>query len=261
MHKFAVTLKNVAYGSLSIILFLIFWQAVVVTGVVPAAVIPTPTRVAVALCTAILSGSLLQQTLQSLTNISIGFLLSTAIALPVGFLIGTFYKRFEKVLMPFMRMCEKLNPFALFPVFMIFFGIGSLEKVAVVWWVAQWPLVFNTIDGIRGIDYFLIKTARSMGASRLTLFFKVILPSTVPGIFTGIKMSAQLSFFMIIASEMIGASSGLGWLYLSSSAMYNVPLMYAIIIFITILAIIINVLFTRLERHFLVWKQSAFRTN
>jgi NitT/TauT family transport system permease protein len=187
--------------------------------------------------------------------------MSVIIAIPVGFLIGTFYHKVDRILIPFMRMCEKLNPFALFPVFMIFFGIGNIEKIAVVFWVSQWPLVFNTIDGIRNMDRSMIKSARSMGADKKALYFKVILPSSIPNIFTGLKMSAQIAFFMIIASEMVGASSGLGWFYLSANMDYNVPMMYAIIIFITILAIIINVILSKLEKHFLVWKPSSFETN
>jgi NitT/TauT family transport system permease protein len=249
------------YGSLSILLFLALWQIAVVSGAVTEAVVPKPTTVLVTLWKSLASGQILGQMRISLINILIGFVISVIISIPVGLLIGAFYHSLEKILIPFMRMCEKLNPFALFPVFMIFFGIGSIEKIAVVFWVSQWPLVFNTIDGIRNMDHTMIKSARSMGANRVTMLFKVILPSSVPSIFTGLKMGAQLAFFMIIASELIGSSSGLGWLYLTSNNAYNVPMMYAIIIFITILAILINVLFTRLERHFLVWKQSAFETN
>ena len=72
-------------------------------------------------------------------------------------------------------MLEKLNPFALFPVFMILFGIGNLEKTAVIFWVAQWPLLFNTIAGTKGIEANMIKSRPLHGANRKVLFFKVIL--------------------------------------------------------------------------------------
>ncbi|OPY58893.1 MAG: Bicarbonate transport system permease protein CmpB [Pelotomaculum sp. PtaU1.Bin035] len=204
------------------------------------------------------SGQLIRQTALSLVNVGIGFLLAIFICIPFGLVIGTYYKIFEKSLMPFLRMCEKINPFALFPVFMILFGIGHLEKVMVVLWVSQWPLLFNTIDGVRNLDVTIIKSARSMGARKGNFLLKVIVPMTLPYIFTGVKQSVQLAFFMIIASEMVGANEGLGWQFFSANMAYNVPMMFGIIIYVTVLAIIINVLFTKIEKWFSVWKQSTF---
>lgn len=251
-------LKSTAYGSVALIAFFALWQFVSVREIVNSAVIPAPLTVGRALIDSLQSGLLLQQTGISLTNVGIGFILAILICTPAGIIIGTFYQKFERPLLPFMRMCEKINPFALFPVFMILFGIGALEKVMVVLWVSQWPLLFNTIDGVRNLDRTMIKSARSMGATRRDLLFKVIVPMTMPYIFTGVRYSAQLAFFMIIASEMVGASEGLGWQFLSANQAYNVPLMFGIIVYITVLAIIINVLFTKLENRFSGWKQSTF---
>ncbi len=261
MKQFGAKLKNILYGSLSIILFLLFWEVASQTGLVISAVVPPPTLVLDMTLMSAASGELFVHMLISLRRALSGFLLAMIVAIPAGFLLGAFYKTSETALLPFLRMLEKLNPFALFPVFMIFFGIGDLEKAAVIFWVAQWPLLFNTITGVKGIELNMIKSARSMGANRKTLFFKVILPWALPNIFTGIKISAQLAFFMIIASEMIGSSKGLGWYYLSSSQSYQVPLMYGIILFIAVLSVIINVLFSKLEKHFLVWKEASFQVN
>ncbi len=254
-------IRKTLFGSIAIILFFLFWEAVVVYGLVPKSVIPTPVKVLAALVSSAESGELVVHMKVSLARAALGFLLAAAVAIPMGFLLGTFFKTFEKALLPFLRMLEKLNPFALFPVFMIIFGIGNLEKIALIFWVAQWPLLFNTIAGTKSIEQNMIKSAKSMGANKKVLFFKVILPASVPGIFTGVKISAQISFFMIIASEMAGSSQGLGWYYLSSSQSYQVPLMYGIILFITVLAVIINISFSKLEKHFLVWKEASFEEN
>ncbi len=258
MKKLAVRLKSIGYGSISILLFFALWQLASATNLIPNVVIPTPVRVIGAIWEMMASGLLFAQTALSLTNIGVGFALAIVICIPLGLVAGTYYNKVDKVLLPFLRMCEKLNPFALFPIFMILFGIGHLEKVMVVLWVSQWPLLFNTIDGVRNTDRAIVKSARSMGADSRTLFFKVIVPSTLPNIFTGIKLSAQLAFFMIIASEMVGASAGLGWQFLSANLAYNVPQMFGIVLYVTVLAILINVLFTKLEKHFSVWKQSVF---
>ncbi len=261
VKNFFKKINSFLYGSIAIILFFLSWEAASNYDLLPSSVVPPPTRVIAALAVSFKSGELVYHMKISLFRAMLGFLLAAFISIPMGFLLGTFFKTFERALLPFLRMLEKLNPFALFPVFMILFGIGNVEKIAIIFWVAQWPLLFNTIAGTRSIETNMIKAARSMGANKKVLFFKVILPAAVPGIFTGVKISAQVSFFMIIASEMAGSSQGLGWYYLSSSQSYQVPLMYGIILFITVLSVIINLLFTRLEKHFLVWKESSFQSN
>jgi NitT/TauT family transport system permease protein len=211
-----------------------------------------------ALIDAAINGDLKMNFGVSMKRAASGFIFSLIIALPLGFLLGTFFSSFEKALLPFLKMLEKLNPFALFPIFMIFFGIGDSEKIAIIFWVAQFPLLFHTIAGAKGVDVYMLKSARSMGAPKRQLFLKVIFPSALPNIFTGIKIAAQVSFFMIIASEYAGSSEGLGYYYLSANQGYQIPLSYGIVIFITVLSIIVNVLFTRLEKHFLVWKETSF---
>lgn len=257
MKRYIAALKKFSYGSIAILLFFIFWE--VGARLVPRGVISPPSRVVVALYESAVYDMLLSQTLVSLQRIGMGFALSILIAIPMGFLLGTYFRPLEKLLLPFLRMCEKLNPFAIIPVFMILFGIGTAEKVAVVFWATQWPLLFNTLSGARSVDPQLVRSARSMGANRRTLFFKVIFPYTLPSIFTGLKIAAQVSFFMIIASEVVGASTGLGWYYINSTVRYNLPLMYGIVLYITVLAIIINRAFGRLEKRFLVWKEASFK--
>ncbi|MDF2925381.1 MAG: transporter permease [Paenibacillaceae bacterium] len=249
------TFKKLVYGSIPIILFFLFWE--IGSGLVPEGVIPPVTDVVRTIWISATSDVLLKQTGISLGRVGMGFALSIVVALPLGFLLGTFFRPAEKILIPFFRMCEKLNPFAIIPIFMIFFGIGTAEKVAVVFWATLWPLLFNTIAGARSVDYQLIRAARSVGAPNSALFFKVILPFALPNIFTGLEIAAQLSFFMIIASEVIGASTGLGWYYLSASVRYDLPLIYGIVLYITVLAIIINLVFGRLKKHFLVWKEAV----
>ncbi|MDR3279015.1 MAG: ABC transporter permease [Synergistaceae bacterium] len=249
---------DAAYRSLSVILFFAIWQAASSLEFVPSAVIPPPSRVASAIVESLLKGQMAAMLWYSIINVALGFAVSFIICIPAGLVIGAYYSRFEHVLLPFLRICEKLNIFALFPVFMILFGIGRLEKIMVVLWVSQWPLLFVTIDGSRNLDRYMLKAARSMGARGWKMVRKVIIPMMTPYIFVGMKSSVQLSFFMIIASEMVGANRGLGWLYRTANHAYNVPLMYGIILVITVLAIVINVIFTRAERHFLTWRPDAF---
>jgi NitT/TauT family transport system permease protein len=250
-------LRSAAFGSLSIIGFFVLWELVTVTNILPSSIIPTPTRVFAALFDALIEGEMLRYTAISLINVLIGLALAIVVGIVVGLLAGIYLKRFSRYLLPFLRVCEKLNPFALLPVFVLLFGIGRLEKVAVIFWVAVWPLLFATIDGIGNLDVDLLKSARAMGASRKKLLFKVIIPMMTPTIFSGMKNSAQIAFFMIIASEMMASNAGLGWYFTKVKTAYQPPLMYGIILFITVLAILVNIAFTVVEKRLSRWRTDA----
>jgi len=127
----------------------------------------------------------------------------------------------------------------------------------VVFWVALWPLLFTIVDGVRNIDRSLFKSALSMGAKGWRLVILVVTPLMVPYFFTGLRTAATLAFFMIIGSEMVGAKDGLGWLFMVANHAYNLPLMYGVILVITLLAIAINVLFTAIEHRFQAWRPAA----
>jgi NitT/TauT family transport system permease protein len=252
IHK----LGRFAAGAIGIAAFFAIWQAVTAGGLIPKSLVPPPTRVFEVFFENLVDGKLIEPTLFSLSNVALGLLLAIVVGIALGFAVGLYLRHIDQVFLPFFRICEKLNPFALFPIFIILFGIDRLEKVMVVFWVSLWPLIFSTVDGVRALDRGLLKSALSMGAQRQKLFVKVIIPLMLPSLFAGLRQSATLAFFMIIASEMIGASDGLGWLYLVANHAYNLPLMYGIILFITVLAIAINLLFTLIERRFQAWKPS-----
>ncbi|MDR1640578.1 MAG: ABC transporter permease [Clostridiales bacterium] len=256
------SIKKLAVAILPLLAFFLFWQ--VGSGFVPRGVISSPTKIATAMWAEFLrvkpasnmgGHTLLGHTLVSLSRIAKGFSLAASIGIVLGFLLGSYFKFLEKLLLPFFHVCEKLNPFAIIPVFMIIFGIGDEEKIAIVFWAAFWPILFNTEQGAKSVGPSLIRAAEAMGADKLKVFLKVLVPSTIPSIFTGLKIAIRVAFFMIIASEVVGATNGLGWYYVQQKIVYKLPLVYGSILFITLLAIIFNAVFTRLERHFLAWKE------
>lgn len=132
------------------------------------------------------------------------------VGLLIGFFLASISKKLRNYVIPILQFFEKLNPFALFPLFMLFFGIGEFSKVIIIFWVAIWPIIFHTIAGVEGVDKLLIKSARTIGASPKTEFFKVILPAALPDIITGIKFSAQIAFILVISAEMLSSSAALG---------------------------------------------------
>jgi NitT/TauT family transport system permease protein len=256
-HRYADKARRLLFGALGILAFFLLWQLVTAIQLLPRSLVPQPTKVFEVFFSNLIDGKLTGPTLFSLSNVVLGLALAIVVGITLGFVVGLYLRRIDQVFLPFFRICEKLNPFALFPIFIILFGIARLEKVMVVFWVSLWPLLFATVDGAHSLDRALFKSALSMGARRGKLLIKVILPLMLPSIFSGLRLSATLAFFMIIASEMVGANDGLGWLYLVANHAYNLPLMYGIILFITLLAIAINVAFSFIERRFQAWKPSV----
>jgi NitT/TauT family transport system permease protein len=250
--------KKIAYGSLSIILFFLLWEVASDIGLANPVLVSKPTSIFAAIFKLIQSGELFIHLSITLKRASVGFFIAILIAIPAGFIIGGFFKGLEPILAPMLRLLEKINPFALFPLFIFIFGIGEVSKVVLIFWVAQWPILFNTIAGLRDIDPLLIKSARSMGASKTFVFFKVIVPSAIPNIFTGIKVGAQIACFMVISAEMLGASKGLGWLTVTAQANYQIPLLFAASLCIAVLGVAINELFAWLEALVSFGRQTTF---
>jgi NitT/TauT family transport system permease protein len=200
------------------------------------------------------SGELIKHIGVSFQRAALGFLLSAAVAIPLGFVMGGWFHAVERVIGPILGFLAKLNPFSLFPLFVMLLGIGEISKTSIVAWVCLWPLLFRTISGVKDIDPSLIRAARSMGCGPLRLFIKVVVPGAIPEIFSGLEMACSTSFFILIAAEMIGASRGLGWLVWNAQMNFLIPKLFAATVTISVLGLGINYGLKKLERRLLHWR-------
>ncbi|MCW2277698.1 ABC transporter permease [Heliophilum fasciatum] len=244
-------------NSAAIIVFLLLWEIAPRVGWVEQTFIAPPSVALATIGKWLVKGTLIKHVGVSLSRALLGFILAMMVGIPLGFLLGGWYRTFERIVTPVLRLMGEVNPFALFPVFILLFGIGEVSKISMIFWVCLWPILFNTVTGVKNVDPLLIKSAHSMGVRQNALFFKVILPSAAPNIFHGVKMSSGLAFFMLIAAEMIGASSGLGWLVWNAQNNYQIPDLFGATMVISVLGLSINQLFAWAERRLLAWKQST----
>ena len=242
---------------LSILLFFGVWELLPKAGGLLETFIAPPSVVVRTLGDLLETGEIWGHIGVSLGRAAAGFTVASLIAIPLGFLLGSSFRTFERLVNPPLRFLGQVNPFSLFPLFILLFGIGELSKGAMIFWVCLWPILFNTINGVKGIDPLLVKAARSMGTGIVTLFFKVILPAAAPGIFTGLKMGSGTAFFMLIAAEMIGASRGLGWLVWNAQTNFQIPQMFAATVVISVLGLLLQNFFVLLERILLGWRETA----
>jgi len=193
----------------------------------------------------------------SLKRIFIGFTAASLIALPVGFVLGGAFPKLEKFLKSLLKFLSQIPPFILFPVFVVVFGIGEKGIYTVIFWSAFWPVMFTTVAGVQSVDPLLIKSARSMGANNITIFFKVIIPGALSSIFTGMKTGMTMSFMMLIGAETLGADSGLGWLIHNSQSMGFIPRIYLAVILIAVIGLAVNYTIQWLEENIITWKEAG----
>lgn len=240
--------KTIAIG-----IVLVLWQVMPAFGFVDTRSLPAFSEVVLGLIKIVLSGELLEHAAASFHRSLLGFLLAVAVAIPLGIFMGWF-KRVEKIADPLVQLCRNTATLALYPVFILVFGLGELSKVGIIFWGSIWPILINTIDGVKTVDPLLVKAARSMAISRLSLFAHVILPAAVPAIITGLRISATRSIIILVAAEMLGAHAGLGFLIFDARHKYEVEKMYAGILVLIMLGMSVNYLIVRLENYLTRWK-------
>jgi NitT/TauT family transport system permease protein len=244
-----------------IITFFLLWEILPRIGVVDGQFIPPISEVLVALWILASDGSLFIHIAASLQRTVIGLVLAIVVAVPMGFILGGVFPALSRQLRPLFRLFGQINGFSLFPVFMLFFGIGESAKVSIIFWSTLWPVLFTTISGVQQVDPLYIKSARSIGANKFIIFRKVLLPGAAPVIFTGVRTGATIAFLLLMAAEVIGASAGLGWL-IHNSAMNNIiPRLFAGVITIAVLGVFITYLIDYVEETIVDWKQHAGKEN
>ncbi|MED3662944.1 ABC transporter permease [Ureibacillus terrenus] len=241
-------------SSIVIILFLFIWEFAPKLGIVEATFLPPFSDVVNAWWELIKSGELWFHFKSSILRSLFGFLLALAIAIPLGLIIG-WYPLMRDLLTPILELFRNTAALALLPVFILILGIGELSKVSIILFACTWPVLLNTISAVKNVDPLLIKSARSMNISSIKLFYKVILPASVPTIFTGVRMAGTGAILVLIAAEMVGAKAGLGYFITYTQYNFLIPEMYAGILTISILGLIINYGLSSIENYFSRWKQ------
>lgn len=239
-------------SSAAIAAVMVLWQVLPVSGLIDARSLPPFSDVIVGLVKIIATGELFRHFSASFHRSLLGFVLAICFAIPLGIFMGWF-QRFEKIVDPLIQLCRNTATLALYPVFILLFGLGELSKIGIIFWGSIWPILINTIAGVKTVDPLLIKSARSMAVSRFALFLKVILPAAVPSIITGLRISATRSIIILVAAEMLGASAGLGFLIFDARHKYQVEKMYAGIIVLIMLGMSVNYLIVKVENYLTRW--------
>jgi len=244
---------RVLRASAAIVLFLVIWEIAPRVGLVDRVFLPPLSAVLESFGELLVSGELGKHVGTSLTRAGTGFAIAVLLAIPLGIAIG-WWAGVAQFLGPFLELFRNTAALALLPVFILVLGIGETSKITLVVYACFFPILLNTIAGVRTVDPLLVKSARSLGLPPVRLFQKVVLPAAVPTIFTGIRMAGTSSILVLIAAEMVGAKAGLGYLITYAQFNFQIANMYAGIIAISLVGVSINAVLVGLERHFSRWR-------
>lgn len=196
--------------------FAALWEIAPRLGLFDSRYLPPFSTVAIAFMGLLLDGTLFTHSAISLQRLVLGLSAASGVALPLGFLFGV-SPRLYRFVSPLVEYFRHNSELALMPVFVLLFGIGETTKIFVLFWAAVWPLLLATIGGVRDVDPLHIKDARSMNATSWQVLTKIIVPSALPAVFNGLRISAAYSILVLITAEMLGRSPGLGNLVAGNS--------------------------------------------
>ncbi|WP_220789762.1 ABC transporter permease [Gluconacetobacter johannae] len=243
------------YGTMPALLILI-WEIAPRLNLVSPVFFPPFSVVAHTAWSLLLSGVLPRHAMASVGRAGAGLMLATALAVPLG--VGISASRLlSDMLSPVLEAFRNTSPLALLPAFTLVLGIGEVSKVTMVVYATFWPILLNTIAGVRGVDRVLVKAGRAMGLSRVQLVTRIVLPAAMPTIFTGIRLAMSAAFLVLIAAEMNGARAGLGFFVNSAQANFQIPEMYSGILALSAVGLFFNGALVLLGRRIGVLRKSV----
>jgi NitT/TauT family transport system permease protein len=261
-------LKEFAHGSLVPVLLLILWEAGSRFGLFSEVLLPSPTAVAIKWWAYLLplqpqeagqsylawlvSGEMLHDAYSSLFRVIAGFLIGAALALPLGLLMGA-STRIYALFNPLMQILRPIPPIAYIPLAILWFGLGNPPSFFLIAIGAFFPVLMNTIAGVRQVDGIYLRAARNLGVNQWTMFTRVILPAATPYILAGVRIGIGTAFIVVIVSEMIAVNDGLGFRILEAREFMWSDKIIAGMITIGLLGLAIDTAVSRLNNHLLRW--------
>jgi ABC-type nitrate/sulfonate/bicarbonate transport system permease component len=216
------------------------------------ALIPAPSDVAVRIGEIVSSGELLGPLGATLYLLFAAYFVACFIAIGVGLAMGRFPALYN-LLEPLVELLRPLPKPALLPPLILFLGLGDAMKLTVIGLGVFFPVLINTVQGVRGVDRVLVDTGRTFRCGRRALLFKIVLPAALPLILAGMRVALGLGLILVVIAEMLAGTGGLGYLIIDMQRSFRVQHMYAWIVLLAVLGYALNFLFLKLEQRVIHW--------
>ena len=236
-----------------IIVLIIGWDLCIRLFKIPPYLVPTPWQVVEQLYKE--WPMLWREALPTLYATLGGFVLSALVGVPVAMWIA--YSRLvESFVYPLLVFSQSVPKVAIAPLFVVWFGFGVIPKVIAAFLLGFFPVIVATVQGFKSIEPDVIDLARSMGAGPLKVFIKFRLPQAMPAIFSGLKVSVTLAVVGAVVGEFVGSNSGLGYVLQKANGTFDLPLMFAALVILSMIGVLLFLVLELIERWVLPWHAS-----
>ena len=219
------------------------------------ALLPPPSAVLAAAWELLLSGELLKHMWDSLERELVAFAFAT-LGIPLGIVMG-WWPRLNRQLDPVIEILRPIPPIAWIPLSLLWLGIGNAQNQFIIFLGIFFPLVINTIQGVKNVEPNLVRAARCLGASEWQLLRRVVLPASLPMTLTGIRVGFGVGWMALVAAELVGATSGLGFLINDARSVLRTDIVILGMLTIGFVGMLIDLLVRRIARAVLPWSQAA----
>jgi len=243
---------------ISVVLFVVLvsvWEAVVRVFQIPQFILPAPSKVAEALWRGLTSGLYVEHLYYTLVSTVLGFLLGSALGFGLGTAVAL-SRRFEFFLYPYIVMFQSLPKIALAPLIVIWFGLGLSSKVVNAALVAFFPLLVNTIVGLKSADEDRVSLMRSLAASEKQIFWMLRLPNALPFVMAGLDVAMIFALIGAIVGEFVGAKRGLGMLIQSMNFTMDVSGQFSVLLILSVVGLLLNRCIQLIRKRVLFWDPS-----
>jgi NitT/TauT family transport system permease protein len=168
----------------------------------------------------------------------------------------SYSKLVESFVYPLLVFSQSIPKIAVAPLFVVWFGFGIIPKIIVAFLLGVFPVVVSTVMGFKSVEQDMVDLARSMGSTRMQMFFKINLPQALPAIFSGMKVSITLAVVGAVVGEFVGSNSGIGYVLQKANGNFDLPLMFAALVVLSMIGVILFALLDVIERLMIPWHAS-----
>ena len=239
-------------GVAFIALLLALWELAAASGALPAMSFPRMSAILATWWELIVSGELPREVLPSLGRTFAGYFIGVALGVGLGMLMG-YVRFFYNLLEPITEVLRPIPSPAYLPIVILFLGIDDEMKIFMIAFATLFPVLLNTYSGVRSVDPIQLQTARTFGVSGRRMLTQIVLPAASPFIFTGMRVSLAVALIVMVISEMVAASSGIGYFILSAQRGFKVRDMFAGVLTLALIGYVLNRLFLLIENRVLAW--------
>lgn len=223
------------------------WQTISFLGIFPRGLLPSPIAVSAAVFELWERGVLLRHITDSLYRFFIGYALAVMLGVPFGLLAG-WSRRLHALIEPLLQILRPISPIAWLPLAILWFGIGDRPTIFIIFLAAFFPVTLSAISAVKNVDPSLLRVARNFGADSGQMLVKIVAPAAFPYIAAGLHMALGAAWVFLVAGEMVGVRSGLGFLIIDGRNQVRYDLVLASMVIIGILGLTIDRLMRSVER-------------